>query len=111
MSILFAATLRTKKGTVRVDHGGNLTLPRSTPIKKGGVTDIALEDGEAVSKRVTLTRVAALGVLALAAKKTRGGERILVIETADGDVHTYEVERKRVNDAVEFVAKARSLAL
>ena len=107
MSLLYAATVKTKKGTARLDRGGALCLPGvRKPIKPGDVVAVDVEDGKAVSSRVTATRVALIGVLALAAKKKTGGEKYLVVETKS-DVHVLEVERKHTGDAVAFAAKAR----
>lgn len=63
-----------------------------------------VEDGEALQKRVTMTRLVALGVFALAAQKKSGGESFLTIEGPEF-FWTIEVDRKKKNDAMKFVGK------
>lgn len=63
---------------------------------------IELGDGETLSKRVTLTRVLAIGVFALAAKKKSGGERWLAVEGPDAE-WLLEVPDKKLGDAQKFM--------
>lgn len=68
-----------------------------------------VESGSALDKRVTLTRVAALGVFSLAAKKRQGGESYLIIEGPDFQ-WSIEVGRKDQAKAREFAAKVTTAA-
>ena len=57
---------------------------RGEPIQRIPLTDVVsveVEDGEAAQARVTATRLVALGIFALAAKKKSGGDKWLMIET------------------------------
>ena len=63
-----------------------------------------IEEGRELESRLTLTRLALLGVLALAAPKRKGGERFVTIEGPDF-IWCMEVKRKKAGDAVRFVAK------
>lgn len=72
------------------------------------ISSISLEDGEELDKRVTLTRIALLGVFAFAAKKKTGGTKYITIE-GDGFFWAMEVHRKHVKDAQKFVMRAKSL--
>lgn len=68
-----------------------------------GVT-ARVEDGAALEKRVTATRLLAFGVFAFAAKKKKGGESFLTIEGPDF-FWAIEVDRKKKGDAMKFAAK------
>lgn len=74
----------------------------------GLINSISLEDGEELEKRVTLTRVALLGVFALAAKKKSGGTKYITVD-GDGFFWAMEVDRKHVKDAQKLVMRAKSL--
>lgn len=63
-----------------------------------------IEEGRELESRLTLTRIALLGVFALAAPKRKGGERFVTIEGPDF-IWCMEVNRKNAGDAVRFVAK------
>lgn len=63
-----------------------------------------VESGSEVESRITLTRLAILGPLALAAPKKKGGEKFVTIEGPDF-LWCMEVPRKRASDAVRFAAK------
>jgi hypothetical protein len=65
------------------------------------VTGVHLESGSELESRVTMTRLVALGLLAFAVKKKRGGERFLTIESRDA-FWSLEVPRKGVRDAARF---------
>lgn len=71
-----------------------------------GVTAL-VESGEALEKRVTLTRLVALGVFAFAAKKKSGGESYLLIEGPDF-AWTFEVKRGDQGKAREFAGKVNN---
>jgi hypothetical protein len=82
--------------------------------KEGGTYPLAgvsarVEAGEALQKRVTATRVATMGVFALAAKKKSGGEVYLTVEGPEF-FWTLEVDRKKQKDAREFAAKVNQAA-
>lgn len=68
-----------------------------------------LEDGEALQKRITATRLLAVGVFAFALKKQRGGESFLTIQ-GDGFAWVVEVPAKNRGEAQKFVAKVRAQA-
>ena len=74
----------------------------------GLVNSVSLEDGQELEKRVTLTRVALLGVFALAAKKKSGGTKYITVE-GDGFFWAMEVDRKHVKDAQRFVMQAKTI--
>lgn len=73
-----------------------------------GVTAL-VESGEALSSRVTLTRLVAIGVFAFAAKKKKGGTSYLLIEGPDF-AWTMEVKRGDQAKAQAFAAKVRAAA-
>lgn len=73
-----------------------------------GVTAV-VESGEALSRRVTVTRLVGLGVFAFAAKKKSGGESYLVVEGPDFG-WVVEVDWKRRGEAVAFAARVRGAA-
>lgn len=77
----------------RIERGGE-----AHPLD--GVT-ARVESGSDLEKRVTVTRLVALGAFALLAKKKSGGEAYLTIEGPDF-FWTEEVDRKRRPDAQRF---------
>lgn len=83
----------------RVEHKVGLS---STELPLAEITSVTLESGEELSSRITATRLVALGVFALAAKKKTGGEKYVTIETGTNLV-SVKVGRKDVNRATEFV--------
>lgn len=102
MGLLYIATVKTKKGTAKLDRMGNVSVPgRMTVIKPESIVSVDLEDGEALSSRITATRLMALGVFALGVKKKTGGEKYLTIMT-DDDCVVLEVDRKHIGEAVRF---------
>jgi hypothetical protein len=67
-----------------------------------------VELGSALQKRVTMTRLVAIGVFALLAKKKKsGGDVYLTIEAPDF-FWTVEVESKKESKAREFAAKVNN---
>ena len=74
----------------------------------GGVT-ARVESGSALEKRVTATRLVAMGVFAFAAKKKRGGESWLTLES-DQVFWSVEVKRGDEAKAREFAAKVNQAA-
>lgn len=73
-----------------------------------GVT-ASVESGEELSKRVTFTRFAAMGLLSLAAKKAKGGESYLLIEGPDF-AWSFLVKRGDQAKAQKFAAAIRATA-
>lgn len=73
-----------------------------------GVT-ARVESGSDLEKRVTVTRLVALGVFSLMAKKKSGGEAYLTVEGPDF-FWTVEVERKKRAQAQSFAAKVNDQA-
>ena len=71
---------------------------------------VELSTGSDLQKRVTLTRVLAVGVFALALKKKRGGEMFLLI---NGPHFTWleEVPAKKVTAARRFAAQVEAAIL
>ena len=65
-----------------------------------GVT-VRVESGSEIDSRITATRLIALGVFALAAKKKTGGEAYLTIEGTDF-MWVIDVDRKKKPDAIKF---------
>ena len=83
---------------------------RGEPIQRIPLTDVVsieVEDGEAAQARVTATRLVALGIFALAAKKKSGGDKWLMIETRRA-LLTLHFERKYVDGLMRFVAHTRA---
>ena len=106
MSLFHAAQFKAKDGKITVYSDGSVGVPkRMHVIPPTDVVDIVVEDGEAASKRVTVGRVLAIGVLALAAKKKVSATKYLIVETVD-DAHVVELEIKRYREARAFAAKA-----
>src|SRR5690554_2939951 len=68
-----------------------------------------VESGSDLEKRVTATRLIALGVFAFMAKKRTGGEAYLTIE-GPGFFWTVEVDRKKRSQAQAFAAKVNDQA-
>lgn len=85
----------------RIERGGE-----SHPLD--GVT-ARVETGSDLEKRVTVTRLVAIGVFALLAKKKSGGEVYLTIE-GPNFFWTIEVDRKKQPDARTFAAKVNDQA-
>lgn len=71
-----------------------------------GVT-ARMEEGEALRERITLTRVALIGVFALGATKKSGGTGFLTIEGPEF-FWAIEVDRKKKGDAMQFMAKVNN---
>ena len=101
--------------SLKGSNGESMTLSRhhityhAKGFGNGGKEDVAgvvarVEDGEDLRQRITLTRIALLGMLAVALPKKYGGEKFLTIEGEDF-VWAMEVDRKHANDAVEFAAE------
>ena len=63
-----------------------------------------VENGEELQSRVTVTRLALVGIFAFALKKKKGGEKYLTVD-GGGFVWAMEVDRKHVNDAVKFASR------
>ena len=109
MSLFHAAQFKAKDGKITVYSDGSVGVPkRMRVIPPTDVVDIVVEDGEAASKRVTVGRVLAIGVLALAAKKKVAATKYLIVETVD-DAHVVELDIKRYREARAFAAKAMSV--
>lgn len=68
-----------------------------------------VESGSDLEKRVTVTRLVAVGVFALLAKKKSGGEAYLTVEGPDF-FWTVEVDRKKRPQAQAFAAKVNAAA-
>lgn len=68
-----------------------------------------VESGSDLEKRVTATRLVALGVFAFGAKKKRGGESWLTVEGPDV-FWTVEVDRGGERKAREFAVKVNEAA-
>ena len=68
-----------------------------------------VESGSELEKRVTATRLVALGVFAFGAKKKRGGESWLTVEGPDV-FWTVEVDRGGERKAREFAVKVNEAA-
>ena len=85
MSLLDAACIKTDDGTIHVAPDGVIGLPGLlTPdIPATDVVDITVEDGKEASKRLTATRVAAVGIFALAIKKKVDATKYILIETTE----------------------------
>lgn len=66
-----------------------------------------LENGEELQKRITATRLIAVGIFAFAFKKKRGGESFLTIQ-GDGFAWVVEVPAKKRGDAQRFVSQLRA---
>lgn len=109
MSLFHAAQFKAKDGKITVYSDGSVGVPkRMHVIPPTDVVDIVVEDGEAASKRVTVSRVFAIGVLALAAKKKVAATKYLIVETVD-DAHVVELDIKHYREARAFAAKAMSI--
>lgn len=76
-----------------------------TVIPLDGAT-MTLESGSELSSRITATRLVALGIFAIAAKKKTGGEQWLTIENGD-ELLSVEVPHGKSRDVHAFMARAR----
>ena len=90
---LYADRLEHRKGLL----GGKESVPLSQDVQ------VRVESGSALESRVTMTRLVALGIFAFAAKKKRGGEVFVTVESPDV-FWMVEVPRKGVGQARRFVA-------
>lgn len=109
MSIFHAAQFKANDGKITIYADGSVGVPkRLTVIPPTDVVDIVVEDGQAASKRLTATRVAAVGILALAIKKKVAATKFLIVETVD-DAHVVELDVKRYGEARSFAAKAMTI--
>mgnify|MGYP004701701063 CR=1 FL=1 len=68
-----------------------------------------VESGTDLERRVTATRLVAIGLFAFLAKKKSGGEAYLTVEGPDF-FWTVEVDRKKRSDAMAFAAKVNGQA-
>lgn len=68
-----------------------------------------VESGSELEKRVTATRLVAMGLLAFAVKKKRGGESWLTVEGPDV-FWSVEVDREYASKARAFAAKVNEAA-
>ena len=109
MSLFHSAQFKANDGKITVFSDGSVGVPkRLTVIPPTDVVDIVVEDGQAASKRLTATRVAALGIFALAIKKKVAATKFLIVETVD-DAHVVELDAKRYGEARSFAAKATTI--
>lgn len=109
MSLFHAAQFKSNDGKITVFSDGAVGIPkRMRVIPPTDIVDIAVEDGEALRERVTVTRILAVGVFAWALKKKSGGTKFLLIETVD-DAHLYELNAKHYKEARSFAAKAMTI--
>ena len=109
MSLFHSAQFKANDGKITVYSDGSVGVPkRLTVIPATDVVDIVVEDGQAASKRLTATRVAALGIFALAVKKKVAATKFLIVETVD-DAHVVELDVKRYGEARSFAAKAMTV--
>lgn len=109
MSLFHAAQFKSNDGKITVFSNGSVGIPkRMRVIPPTDIVDIAVEDGEALRERVTVTRILAVGVFAWALKKKSGGTKFLLIETVD-DAHLYELKAKHYKEARSFAAKAMTI--
>lgn len=109
MSLFHAAQFKSNDGKITVFSNGSVGIPkRMRTIPPTDIVDIAVEDGEALRERVTVTRILAVGVFAWALKKKSGGTKFLLIETVD-DAHLYELKAKHYKEARSFAAKAMTI--
>jgi len=74
----------------------------------GGVV-ARVEAGSEIRSRITATRIVALGIFAVAAKKKTGGESYLTIEGPEF-FWSLDVDRKTRDAAVKFAAKVNDQA-
>ena len=107
MSLIYAAQFKSNDGKVVAYHDGTIGLPGllGKAIPAADIVDVAVEDGEALRERVTVTRMLAVGPFAWALKKKSGGTKFLLIETVD-DAHLFELKNKHYREARSFAAKA-----
>lgn len=109
MSLFHSAQFKANDGKITVYSDGSVGVPkRLTVIPPTDVVDIVVEDGQAASKRLTATRVAAVGIFALAIKKKVAATKFLIVETVD-DAHVVELDVKRYGEARSFAAKAMTI--
>jgi hypothetical protein len=96
---------RAQKMRVYSDHlstpDGDVALTRDVVVR--------VEGAEMIEKRVTATRVALLGPLALLAKKPKGSV-FVTVENGAGFFSLLEVEAKKRSDALRFAALANAEA-
>lgn len=109
MSLFHAAQFKAKDGKVTVWDDGSVGVPkRMRVIPPADVVDIVVEDGQAASKRITVGRVLAVGILAPALKKKVAATKYLIVETVD-DAHVVELDIKDYAKARAFAAQAMAL--
>ena len=68
-----------------------------------------VESGAELQSRVTVTRLVLTGIFAFALKKKKGGEKYVTVQ-GEGFFWAMEVDRKKANDAMKFVAKINNQA-
>ncbi len=95
-------------GVYILHKSGDLSKTFGQDKGRQALTDVTieLEEGSEMSKRVTMTRVLATGIFALALKKSKGGEKWLLIAGPDFEWFE-EVPRKKQADAIKFVQAVR----
>lgn len=95
-------TLDLKDGQLTFTEAGK--APETRNVKGAKAT---VETGEQLNERVTLTRIALVGIFALGMKKRSGGERYIVIEGEDF-AWALEVTSEQANDAIKFATLVNS---
>ena len=95
-------TLDLKDGQLTFTEAGK--APETRNVKGAKAT---VETGEQLNERVTLTRIALVGIFAWGMKKRSGGERYIVIEGEDF-AWALEVTSEQANDAIKFATLVNS---
>lgn len=78
---------------LRISSSGELCAPSGWRTWKAPAIEVTVQTVDNTGKRVTATRVALMGPLALAAKK-RSGKVSVVLTRADGDTLVHDVPAK-----------------
>ena len=78
-----------------------------TQIPWDQISEVVVDGAEAVQKRVTATRLVAVGIFAFAFKKA-DGEAYIAIETVDGAAHIYSASKKGAAEVRQWFAPYKS---
>ena len=96
---------RPPSGTyLTLDKDGNLVVLEGWKNWRTPAAGATVHTVDHTGQRVTLTRVAALGIFALAAKK-KTGELTVIIAGQDGDTRTVKVKPKKAEAVVDWAVR------
>lgn len=89
---------------IRVSPSGELTAPDGWRTWRAPAAEVTVQTLDQTGRRVTATRVVALGLLALAAKKRTGSVQVILTRSGDGATLVHEVKPKLAEAVLTWAA-------